>query len=118
MAPKTKAETEAGWETVADEEGEPWKPEKEGEFVQGRFEGFTTALDPNGLDGQPRNFNIYKLRDSGGKLRAVYSTYKLDLAFKTIEVGDEVKISYVGKINIGGGQTMNDFQVLRRASTN
>lgn len=114
MAKKEAEVDNLGWEVIAQEEGEPWKPTREGEILIGVYQGFTTATDPAGLDGNPRDFNIYRILTEEG-LRVVYSTYKLDGAFKHVSEGDEVSLTFVGKIPIGNGQTMNDFKVLKRA---
>lgn len=105
------------WEVVSQEEGIPWKPTEKGQSIEGLYEGFTVATDPEGLDGKPRDFKIYRIRSRQGDALAVYGTFKLDTAMSTIKPGDRVRLTFMGKINIGNAQTMNDFQVLvQRAS--
>jgi hypothetical protein len=117
-APTRSSENPSDWETVAEEEGVKWYPVEVDEAIEGTFEAVSSAHDPTPRDGSPdgRDFKIYKFRTDGGGLWGVYSSYKLDQAMENIEQGDFVRLIYRGKIDIGGGQDMRDWKVLRRKS--
>lgn len=113
------SENPADWDVVVEEEGTKWNPIVVDEAIEGTFETVATAHDPTPREGAPngRDFQIYKFRTEDGGLWGVYSSYKLDQAMANVEQGDFVRLIYRGKIDIGNGQDMRDWKVLRRKSS-
>lgn len=82
-----------------------WKPEKEGDSIEGEVIEFTKGLYS---DRQP------SIKAPSGDLFAIPSHTVLENKMTVIEVGDYVKITYLGEVEgKKGGNTYKDFKLER-----
>jgi adenine specific DNA methylase Mod len=62
----------------------------------------------------PNKSNLYNFRKADGELIGVWGTTLLDSRFKNLEVGDEVKLIYKGKMeNPKTKRIYHNFDVFR-----
>lgn len=66
-----------------------WKPEKEGDSVEGLF----TRMEENVGDN---NSNMYYLEQDNGETIGVWGSTVLDVRLKNVKVGEMVKVVYQG----------------------
>lgn len=115
MAKAANVSGSEGWDTVVEPYPPSWTPENEGEMLQGVFESVKT-IQQDGLDGLPRDVNIYTIVTPDGK-RAIWGSYAIDLAFESIHQGQEVRVIYEGKVTINNGaQTVKQFTVQTKSA--
>ena len=114
----TKAEnitevTDEGWETVVEPYADTFSFETEGDTLIGTYFN-KRQVEQEGLDGKPREVNVYEIQDSSGKKWSVWGSAMLDMAFESIELNKAVKIVYEGTAALDGGRSVNRFTVLSK----
>ena len=85
------------WEKV--EAGNAWKPEKEGDEIFGLLIGKEENV------GQ-YNSTLYQIQKTGdeGEVVEVWGSTVLDQRLKNTKIGEEVKITFLGKGKASGGK--------------
>jgi len=97
-----------GWEKVSNgEQAEAWKF-KEDKSVQGRYVEKRENLGP-------KNSVMYILEKGDGSLAGVWETAALRTKFESVQIGDEVKIDYLGVAKSKAGNTYHNFDFFKRA---
>jgi hypothetical protein len=86
-----------------------WKPEKEGDSIEGQYIDKRENVGPNGS-------NLYTLEQEDGTMRAVWGSTVIDDRMSTIKLGDMVKLVYVGKVpsKTPGRSPAKVFDVFRK----
>lgn len=99
-------DNDQGWVQV--ETSPTWDYESQAEFV-----GTYIASDSN---VGPNNSNLYTFKIADGSNMAVWGNAILDNRLKNCEVGEEVKIVYLGKVesNKVKGRMYHNFDVFKR----
>ena len=88
-----------------------WKPTKKGEVLQ----GFLTLKRPREGDRSA----YYQITDSNNELHIVWGSAVLDDRMQTVEIGEEVKITFNGtKPSSKGKHPMKLFEVMHRKNPN
>lgn len=107
------------WEDIKVGLGEEWDTEIDGP-ITGTFMGMETLDVPDDNNpGSTRETNAYRIdvADSDLPNRFVWGSYNLDQAMKEIEVGDTVRIAFIGRNTFKGDrgpQTVKTFRVQRK----
>jgi hypothetical protein len=85
------------------ERGKLWKPQRQGEALEGIYNGSHEA----------KFGKAYDIQDSNGELWTVFGSAVLDSRMANISLGSRVKIIYEGKkpSKKAGRQDFNDFKV-------
>lgn len=112
-----------GWEDIKVGLGEEWDTEYLGP-ITGVFMGMETIDVPDSNSPDPdavRSTNAYRIEVAGDEQpnRFVWGSYNLDLAMKEIEVGDQVRISFVGRNTFKGDkgpQTVKTYRVQKKSA--
>lgn len=92
------------WKT-AGSAGDTWKPEKAGDSIQGIFKN---AKEDVGINKSM----VYQLKVDGvDDLVSVWGSTVLDTKFAEIEIGNEVRIEFLGEKKGKGPKPYKDFQV-------
>jgi hypothetical protein len=85
---------------------ESWKPENEGDTIQGLL---TQVKENVGIN----NSKVYMIEQEGAEeATSVWGSTVLDTKFQEIPVGSEVKIEYLGQVKGKGPKPYKDFKVL------
>lgn len=107
------------WEDIQVGLGNEWDLETDGPIV-GIFMGMEVKTVPDANHpGEERDTNAYRIEtdDEADPNRFVWGSYNLDLAMAEIQVGDKVRISFVGrnqfKGKTGAPQTVKTYRVQR-----
>ena len=107
------------WEDIKVGLGEEWDVEVDGP-ITGTFMGMETIDVPDSNNpGAMRATNAYRIEVAEDEQpnRFVWGSYNLDLAMQAIEVGDQVRITFVGRNTFKGDkgpQTVKTFRVQRK----
>lgn len=97
------------WQRVGKTSGVTWDPETTKE-ISGIFKEKRTNVGPN-------NANIYVLENEEGTLVSVWGSSSLDLKMADVEVGNEVKIVYLGMAkNKKTNREFKNFDVFQRST--
>lgn len=113
-APNVETVSEDGWNTVVEPYPDSWTPTQVGETIVGVYASKKT-ITQDGLDGKPREVDIYTIVKNDGEKVAVWGSYAIDLAFELIGEGQEVRIKYEGTKPINNGaQSVKTFTVQTR----
>lgn len=112
------------WEDVGTGLGTQWDFNSSGPLI-GSFIGSTVKeTDDPQNPGQKRDTTAY-LFDVDGRKYFVWDSYSLNEAFAeadstangpAIQIGTRLRISYEGKVDIGGGRSMKQYRVQRSRS--
>jgi len=86
--------------------GTPWKPEKEGDTLEGEYIGYDEV--PTARNGK-KTFRSYRLKHDSGEIFGVAGAV-LDRKFKQIPKGTYCWITYVGEMETSNGEA-KDFRV-------
>lgn len=117
----TTDSAEEQWEDIKVGLGEEWDLEHEG-TITGVFQGMETLDVEDRQNGGMRETNAYRIETEEGTKgpnRFIWGSYNLDLAMKEIQVGDTVRVSFVGRNTFTGDkgpQTVKTYRVQRRAN--
>lgn len=87
-----------GWEDVAVGLGEEWDLEQDGP-IQGIFAAMQTLDVPDtNRPGETRATNAYQIEveNSDNPNRFIWGSYNIDQAMKEIQIGDEIRITFLG----------------------
>ena len=76
--------------------GNAWKPEKDGDFVEGLLTRVETNVGPN----SSMMYHIEQLKDN--EPISVWGSTVLDIRMGEVKVGQQVKITYKGEAKTGG----------------
>lgn len=85
----------------------------EGDAVTGNFLGMTTqpVKDNRAPDGV-RQQSVYQFDTGDGAIRFLWGSYDLDVAFRSVEQGARVRVTYLGRRDIGSDrQPMKSYRV-------
>jgi len=93
--------TEKQYEDV---ESETWKFENPDDFVCGTLKGIRSEV------GQYKQ-KIYTLQNESGKIINVWGSAVLDTEMSKVEVGDDIKIIYLGEA--GENPNYHNFKIQR-----
>lgn len=104
----TEAPEDWEFETVAEESPTHVFFENIGDKFIGQFKGIETITPGNGKD-EPFDLLIFRGRD--GNRYSVTPGYKLERAFKEIDVDAWCRITYVANIPTGRAEPMKDYRV-------
>lgn len=112
----TETTNSEAWETIAEPYGDTWNfdqnPVLVGIFTSARQVELPDMNDPS----QTRTVNVYEItKADDGEKYTVWGTYVLDDTFSKIKLDSQVRIEYMGKAEIGGGQTVRKFKVQTKA---
>lgn len=102
-----------GWETVVEPYADTFVFDNEGDTLIGTYVN-KREVEQTGLDGEPREVNVYEITDNSGKKWSVWGSAMLDMAFESIELNKAVKIVYEGTAALDGGRSVNRFTVLSK----
>ena len=91
-------------------ESEMWNPE-EGESVSGVYLGFQPEVGAN-------KSNLYTIEDSSGKQMGVWGSKVLDGKMISAQVGQQVKIEFVGRVKPDKGQEYKSYEVYTKPVVN
>jgi len=92
------------WRT-AGTAGDSWKPENKGDVIQGIYK---VKKEDVGINKS----NVYQLKVSGrDELVSVWGSTVLDTKFEEIELGNEVRIEFLGEVKGKGPKPYKDFKV-------
>ena len=105
--------TDEGWETVVEPYSETFSFTNEGDTLIGTYLS-KREVEQEGLDGKPRQVNVYEIQDTSGKKWSVWGSAMIDMAFETIAEGKAVKIVYEGTAALDGGRSVNRYTVLSK----
>ncbi len=98
------------WQEAGSGTNETWKPENEGDTIQGLYQSKKENVGVN-------NSNIYLiLVDGQEEAVSIWGSTVLDTKFQEISIGSEVKIEYLGKVKSKAPQPYKDFKVLYKAA--
>mgnify|MGYP000870785436 CR=1 FL=1 len=93
------------WKEAGAFDGETWKPEKEGDTLEGLFVKQKSNVGKN-------NSNMYYIEVEGSEEpTAVWGSTVLDTKFEDIPIGALVRIEYLGKVEGKAPQPYKDFKV-------
>lgn len=84
-----------------------WTPERPGDTIEGEL------LEKKYSIGK-YNKNIYVILRGDGCSRDVWGCYRLDKKMDEIKVGDIIRIRFKGTITKSDGNTMYDYDVLKK----
>jgi hypothetical protein len=101
----------AQWEQIATGIGEKIDWEKEATFV-GHFKG-ESSIEGTNANGDVGDAPCYLFTERDGTERFAWRTYQLEQALQDVPVGTLVRIDWLGKRDIGKGQTVNVFRVFK-----
>ncbi len=109
------AEDLSQWDQISTGLGEKIDWETENTFV-GHFTGESSieGTNANGVIGQAPCFLFTEHKT--GTERFAWKTYQLQQALQDVPVGTLVRIDWLGKRDIGKGQTVNVFRVFKAKS--
>lgn len=87
--------------------GTPWKPEKKGDILEGKYMGFDVIPSQR---GQSKSFKSFRIKPDGSN--EVYGVAGATLERKLFQVpkGTFVRITYQGQITTANGQA-HDFKI-------
>jgi hypothetical protein len=92
------------FDTVESSFGEPWKPEKKGDSIEGIYTGMAK------VKYEGRFFDSYRLKsEETGDVQAVAGGM-LSSKFDQVPVGAYCKVTFVGMVKTGSGPA-KDFEV-------
>jgi len=95
--------------TEAGNTGDAWKPEQEGDTIQGKYIAHKTDVGMN-------NSNVYVVQIKGeSEPKSIWGSAVLDNKFQEIPLNSEVRIEFLGKIKGKGPVPYKDFKVLYKA---
>ena len=97
----------ADWEKVKD--AEEWNFEEDGKELVGKFVGVKTGVGKN-------DSNIYTFKLADGTERAVWGSAILDRRLANLEIGQETKIVFKGRVKSAtpGWSPYKDFDVFKK----
>lgn len=101
-----------GWNKVSGgNSAEIWKFANKGDELSGVY--VETHTSNNKFTNSPQN--VYTLRAADGSEKAVFANVALDRAMAKVQIGDEVRIVYLGKEkNPKSGFSFHNFDVFNR----
>lgn len=95
------------WKKIEQTNSEEWDYQTTPELI-----GVLTAKDEN---IGPNNSNLYRIEKTDGTSMGAWGSHVLDGKMKSIEIGEEVKIVYLGKkTSEKTGRSYHDFDVYHR----
>lgn len=110
------------WEDIKVGLGEEWDTQTDGP-ITGVFMGMETLEVPDtNHPGSMRETAAYRIEIATDPMpnRFVWGSYNLDLAMKEIQVGDLVRITYIGENKFKGKdgqpQTVKTYRVQRKSN--
>lgn len=111
------------WEDIKVGLGKEWDMEHEGPIV-GTFMGMQTIDVPDKQSNEPdavRATNAYaiEVNNGGDPNRFIWGSYNLDQAFQSINIGDTVRVEFLGVDRFEGDrgpQTVKTYRVQRKAA--
>lgn len=104
------------WEKVEAELTETWNGNdkggnfklKEGDELVGVYSGMEENVGPN-------NSNLYSFKRPDGEFISVWGSTLLDARFKTLQLGDEVRVVYKGKVKSEkSGRSYHNYDIYHR----
>lgn len=98
------SDSDEGWINI---NNSTWSPERPGDTIEGKL--LEKKFDVGRWD-----HNLYVIERSDGTCRDVWGCYRLDKKMNEIEVGDIIRIRYKGEIIKNDGNSMYDFDVLKK----
>jgi hypothetical protein len=102
------ATSKDGWKKIEVQSGDTWDYKNDKE-IQGVLLSKEENVGPN-------NSKMYKLQTPDGKEIGVWGSTVLDLRFGKIEIGEEIKLIYLGKEKSPKtGREYHSFEVYHRA---
>jgi hypothetical protein len=84
-----------------------WKKEP---IFRGIYKGETHVQSPNQRTGEIESVTVFQFEDETG-LRFAWNTPRLTRGLAEVQPSDEVAIRWLGKEDLPGGRTMNNFDV-------
>ena len=99
-------------QTVDSAYADPWKPEKEGEVLEGFYLGFTKVPSPRKEQGP---FKSYNVKTEGGEYRGISGAI-VGSKLQRVPKGTYIWVTYKGKIKTNQGMA-KDFDVECEAGT-
>jgi hypothetical protein len=99
------------WDQISTGLGEKIDWEKETIFV-GYFKG-ESSIEGTNADGKVGQAGCFLFTERNGTDRFAWKTYQLEQALADVPVGTLVRIDWLGKRDIGKGQTVNTFRVYK-----
>lgn len=105
MADEQNTKVKDGWIEAGGVQNEVWKPEKEGDTIEGVY-----VQKREGV-GKHKS-NVYLVQEQGRQEpRAVWGSIVLDARFGEIPEASQVEIEYLGEVQ-GKTGTYKDYRVL------
>jgi hypothetical protein len=101
----------AQWEQISTGIGEKIDWETEHAFV-GHYKG-ESSIEGVNADGKKGDAGCFLFTMRDGTDRFAWKTYQLEQALVDVPVGTLVRIEWLGKRDIGKGQTVNAFRVYK-----
>lgn len=102
----------ANFKEVTSEFATPWTPENPGDILEGTYRGSEEVPNPgNRADAKgKKTFTSYQIETEEGEKMAVTGGM-LHRKFAQIPKGTTVRVTYLGKVKVSGGNTAKDFKV-------
>lgn len=99
---------DAGWEKVGGgAQADAWDFKNGAKTVSGVFVEKRTNLGP-------KNSTMYILEQPDGSLVGVWGSIAINTKFDNVQIGDEVKIDYLGMTKSKSGNSYHNFDLFRR----
>lgn len=107
---------DTGWKTVVEPFPESFPFKVEGDTLIGVYKSVREVeQDDIQNKGQKRLVNVYTVEDGDGKKWGVWGSHNVDLAFADISPESEVRIQYIGTVEIdNGARTVKQFLIQSR----
>jgi len=87
-----------------------WLPENPEDSISGIYISKQEGVGEN-------HSNIYNLKTSKGNVVSVWGSTVLDQKLKLVEIGDDIKIIFVGKVKPEGKREYKDFRLQKAPPT-
>lgn len=98
----------AGWEKVGGgAQADAWDFKNGKKSVSGQYVEKRTGLGP-------KNSTMYILEQPDGVLVGVWGSVAINTKFDNVQIGDEVKIDYLGMTKSKSGNDYHNFDLFRR----
>jgi len=108
----TESFDDSEWEVKVEPFPETFQFKNPGDTLTGVYKA-TKQTEQKAINGGTRMVDIHTITDSDGKDWGVWGNWAVDEAFKSIVIGQTVRLIFNGKEEIHeGAQTVNKFEIL------
>ena len=109
-----KAAPAETWETVEEASGLPWRPTVIGEAITGVLSNRREVVD----EERGETWTSHTITLDNGDIVRPPAGYKVTQGLLACNVGDVVRITYLGEVPMGPGKNpMRDYRIQRKATS-